>query len=93
MDPLLDPLDPLYQVLTPWTPNRAGTVTLLDLPRITFHNLRHTCPSLLFSKNVPPKFVQELLGHASVAISLDTYSNMLPGMSGEATDAMGEALS
>jgi integrase len=59
---------------------------------ITFHDLRHTCASLLFQKNVHPKFVQELLGHASVAITLDTYSHMLPGMGGEAADAMGEAL-
>ena len=62
------------------------------LPQITFHDLRHTCASLLFQKNVHPKFVQELLGHASVAITLDTYSHMLPGMGGEAADAMGEAL-
>jgi integrase len=62
------------------------------LPRITFHDLRHTCASLLFQKNVHPKFVQELLGHASVAITLDTYSHMLPGMGGEAADAIGEAL-
>jgi integrase len=58
------------------------------LPRITFHDLRHTCASLLFQRNVHPKHVQELLGHASVAITLDTYSHMLPGMGGEAADAM-----
>ena len=63
-----------------------------DLPRITFHDLRHTCASLLFQRNIYPKFVQELLGHASVAITLDTYSHMLPGMGSEAADAMGEAL-
>jgi integrase len=62
------------------------------LPQITFHDLRHTCASLLFSKNVHPKFVQELLGHARVAITLDIYSHMLPGMGGEAADAMGDAL-
>ncbi len=62
------------------------------LPPITFHDLRHTCASLLFQRNVHPKFVQELLGHASVAITLDTYSHMLPGMGGEAADAMGDAL-
>jgi integrase len=62
------------------------------LPQITFHDLRHTCASLLFQKNVHPKFVQELLGHVSVAITLDTYSHMLPGMGGEAAAAMGEAL-
>jgi len=62
------------------------------LPRITFHDLRHTCASLLFERNAHPKLVQELLRHASVAITLDTYSHMLPGMGGEAADAMGEAL-
>jgi integrase len=62
------------------------------LPRITFHDLRHTCASLLFQKNVHPKLVQELLGHASVAITLDTYSHMLPGMGSETADAIGEAL-
>jgi len=63
-----------------------------DLPQITFHDLRHTCASLLFQRNVHPKFVQDLLGHASVAITLDTYSHMLPGMGGEAAAAMSEAL-
>jgi len=62
------------------------------LPHIRFHGLRHTCASLLFQKNVHPKLVQELLRHASVAITLDTYSHMLPSMGGEAADAMGEAL-
>ncbi len=62
------------------------------LPKITFHDLRHTCASLLFQRNVHPKHVQDLLGHASVAITLDTYSHMLPGMGGEAADAMGDAL-
>jgi integrase len=63
-----------------------------ELPQITFHDLRHTAASLLFQKNVHPKLVQELLGHASAAITLDTYSHILPGMGGEAADAMGEAL-
>ena len=62
-----------------------------DLPRITFHHPRHTCASLLF-QNIHPKLVQELLGQASVSITLDTYSHMLPGMGGEAADVTGEAL-
>jgi integrase len=48
--------------------------------------------SLLFSKNVHPRFVQELLGHASVAITLDTYAHMVPGMGRQTVDAIGEAL-
>jgi integrase len=35
------------------------------------------------SEDIHPKFVQELLGHANVSITLDTYSHMLPGMGGE----------
>jgi len=68
-------------------------LTRAELPEKTrFHDLRHTCASLLFQKNVHPKFVQELLGHASVAITLDTYSHMLPGMGSEAANAISEAL-
>ncbi len=70
----------------------APLVKRAGLPQITFHDLRHTCASLLFQMKVHPKFVQELLGHASVAITLDTYSHMLPGMGGEAAHALGEAL-
>ncbi len=63
------------------------------LPRITLHDLRHTCASLLFQRNVHPKFVRELLGHASVAITLETYSHMLPGMGDQTVAAMQAALS
>ena len=62
------------------------------LPQIRFHDLRHTCATLLLSKNVHPKIVQEMLGHATVAITLDTYSHVLPGMSDQAAAAMENAL-
>lgn len=71
---------------------RRGLLERAGLPKFTFHDLRHTCASLLFQRNVHPKFVQELLGHASIAITPDTCSHMLPGMGGEAADAMGKAL-
>ena len=58
------------------------------LPRIRFHDLRHTCASLLFAKNVHPKVVQELLGHATISITLDLYSHMLPDMQRDAAKAM-----
>ena len=57
-----------------------------------FNDLRHTCASLPFSNNVHPKFTQELLSHASIVIILDTYPHMLPSMSVEVADAIGEAL-
>ncbi len=63
------------------------------LPDIRFHDLRHTCATLLLGKGVHPKFVQELLGHATIAITLDTYSHVLPGMGDQASRAMEDALS
>jgi integrase len=46
----------------------------------------------LLSRNVHPKYVQELLGHASIALTLDTYSHVLKGMDGGIGGAMNEAL-
>ncbi|CAN5714430.1 site-specific integrase [soil metagenome] len=63
------------------------------LPEIRFHDLRHTCATLLLSKNVNPKIVSEMLGHSTIAITLDTYSHVLPNMRDQAAKAMQEALS
>jgi integrase len=63
------------------------------LPQIRFHDLRHTCATLLLGRNVNPKIVSEMLGHASIAITLDTYSHVLPTMQDSAARAMEEALS
>jgi integrase len=64
-----------------------------DLPSSTrLYDLRHTCATLLLSRNVHPKYVQELLGHASIAQTLDTYSHIIEGMDGGTTDAIEEAL-
>jgi integrase len=63
------------------------------LPRIRFHDLRHTCATLLLRQGVNPKIVQELLGHSTVAMTLDRYSRFLPDMQQAAVDAMDEVLS
>ena len=63
------------------------------LPCIRFHDLRHTCATLLLSRNVHVKYVQELLGHATVAITLNTYSHVIPGMGDQTARAMEDALS
>ena len=63
------------------------------LPQVRFHDLRHTCATLLLSRNVNPKIVSEMLGHSSIAITLDTYSHVLPNMRDRAAKAMEEALS
>jgi integrase len=45
------------------------------LPKIRFHDLRHTHASLLLKQNVHPKIVSERMGHSSVGITLDRYSH------------------
>ncbi len=64
----------------------------LSLPTIRFHDLRHTCATLLLSQGVHPKFVQELLGHANISITLDTYSHFLPPMAEETARTMERVL-
>jgi integrase len=72
-----------------WKPllMRAG------LPDIRFHDLRHTCATLLLTKGVHPKIVSEMLGHSSIAITLDTYSHVIPGMQEIAASAMEDVFS
>jgi integrase len=60
--------------------------------RFTFHSLRHTCATLLLSKNVNLKIVQEMLGHSTITQTMDTYSHVLPGMGDVAATALEEAL-
>jgi integrase len=59
-----------------------------ELPHIRFHDLRHTCATLLFWSTINPKIVSEMLGHANVAITLDTYAHVLPTMQDNATRAL-----
>jgi integrase len=61
------------------------------LPAIRFHDLRHTAATLLLGQNVNVKVVSELMGHANIAITLDTYSHVLPTMQADAVGKM-EAL-
>lgn len=62
------------------------------LPRIRFHDLRHTCATLLLAARVNPKVVSEQLGHASVAITLDIYAHVLPDMQQDAAAALASVL-
>ena len=63
------------------------------LPDIRFHDLRHTCATLMLFVGTNPKVVQEMLGHANVSITLDTYSHLLPNMQGEAVGRLDNLLS
>jgi integrase len=61
-------------------------------PEVRFHDLRHTHATILLSHNVHPKIVSERLGHSSIAITMDTYSHVLPTMQEDAARAIGAAL-
>ncbi|MGI8541142.1 MAG: tyrosine-type recombinase/integrase [Rubrobacteraceae bacterium] len=63
-----------------------------ELPDKRLHDLRHTCATILLMAGKHPKYVQELLGHANISITLDTYSHVIEGMDGGLGDAMDEAL-
>ena len=74
--------------------NRSFKATLrrAGLPEVRFHDLRHTCATLLLKQGVNPKFVQELLGHADITLTLNVYSHVLPDMGDAAAGAMDDAL-
>jgi integrase len=63
------------------------------LPHSTrFHDLRHSCISLLLARGVPVKVVSEMAGHADVSITLSIYGHVLPDMQSTAADGIDEAL-
>lgn len=62
-----------------------------ELPRIRFHDLRHSAASILLAKGVNPKVVQELLGHSSIKITMDLYSHIMPSIQSTVRDLMNDA--
>jgi integrase len=60
------------------------------LPDVRFHDLRHSAATLLLSKGVHPKVVQEILGHSEISMTMDIYSHVLPTMQREAMDRLNQ---
>jgi len=60
--------------------------------RIRFHDLRHTCASLLLAQGVPARVVMDVLGHSQFSITMDLYSHVMPSALREAADAVDRAL-
>ena len=63
---------------------RAG----LDWLRL--HDLRHGCATLLLAKGVPDRVIMEVLGHAEIGVTMNTYAHVLPVLRQEAADAIDE---
>ena len=60
------------------------------LPRIRFHDLRHTTASLLLAAGTHPRVVSSLLGHSTIHVTLDIYSHVTPGLVQQATTALAQ---
>lgn len=57
---------------------------------VRLHDLRHSCASLLLSLGASPRVVMEILGHSGIAITMDTYTHVMPTLLGGAVDGMDE---
>ena len=66
------------------TSNFKNMIKRTGLPLIRLHDLRHTHATQLLKAGVHPKIAQERLGHATIAVTLDLYSHVMPGMQEDA---------
>jgi integrase len=80
--------------ILPRNVNRALEAVLrrAGLPQLRFHDLRHSHATLLLKKGVNLRVVQERLGHSTVAMTLGTYSHVLPDLQREAAEKLSRAL-
>ncbi|HSK85242.1 MAG TPA: tyrosine-type recombinase/integrase [Rubrobacter sp.] len=65
---------------------------LAGLPNIRFHDLRHPFATLMLQNGEHPNVVQEMLGHATIAITMDIHSHVLPNMQRDAVARLGVLL-
>jgi len=87
----------LYSVISPLDPgtlthNFARIARKVGLPGTRFHDLRHTFASLMLLAGIHPKIVSEMLGHSSVAFTLDVYSHVVGGLQRIAMKRLDEML-
>lgn len=64
-----------------------------ELPKIRIHDLRHTAATQLLERGVHPKVVQEMLGHSTITLTLDTYSHVVPGLHAQVAQHMQQLFS
>lgn len=76
--------------IEPRNVNRAFEALLkkAKLRRVKLHDLRHTCASLLLAEGVAPRVVMELLGHSAIAVTMNTYSHVIPALQDESAKRM-----
>lgn len=59
---------------------------------IRFHDLRHTCATLLLARGVSPRVVMDVLGHSQIAVTMNVYGHVIPAMQQSAADEINAAL-
>jgi integrase len=69
----------------------ASFLGAADCP-VRFHTLRHTAATLMLENGEHPKVVQEMLGHANISQTLDTYSHVTPNMQSGAAERLDSVL-
>ena len=62
------------------------------ITRIKFHELRHTCASVMAKAGVMPRYAPDRLGHADVSLTMDTYPHVLPDTRAEVAKKIEEAI-
>lgn len=62
------------------------------IEHIRFHDMRHTCASLLLAQNVHPRVVMAILGHSQISLCMDTYSHVIPSLQSDAAALMDDIL-
>ena len=62
------------------------------VPRVRFHDLRHTAATLLLAQGVDPRTIMDTLGHSQISLTLNTYSHVLPGLQAAAAEALDSIL-
>ena len=60
--------------------------------RIRFHDLRHTCATLLLSRGVSPRVVMDVPGHSQIAVTMNIYGHVIPAIQQSAADEINAAL-
>jgi integrase len=62
------------------------------LPQRRFHDLRHSCATLLLVQGVSPRVVMDVLGHSQIAMTMNTYSHVIPELKRDAAQRMEELI-
>jgi len=66
----------------------ARVLTAAGISHMRFHDLRHSCATLLLAQGVPARVVQDILGHSAIRVTMDVYSHVMPSMRDDAARAM-----